>query len=742
MALPFINDTVGDLLNNYVKFITKQMQEIADAVFGAENDNDNQSIPLPVSVQTRGFIGQEAADLGLSFQPLTDAGFYGWDYYYGRMNGLYSVDISYVNGNLTIGTPVYVGKYNVDGHNWQSLPDGCAPIMLDILNGYVESHAGDYTFTKETYPDKTILPSYYSDWSGTNIRFYQDNNGTPAYNGFKTTFPKSNNTLYTSDTVQIHYYNFLTFANDVYSTVDFGVSRGTAGTYMSQLNDAVLITNTDNQQFINDYITNNNAEHNYTYNYTTSNGDEVTIYYGDNYVITKTDPDAETTYNEYKNALDVVVNKINGDNNYNIKVPTYNDNKYGPEPEPGDWDDMPGAGSSIGALAGARCYICSKTDIINLKNWMSKTEADGGPPDGYDVLSSLISVMAFPVDMTPASSGPAQAISFAGLRTSTDNQLMNIAAALMCLTNQIGATPITETKVFTSTATALPSAGNPFTIDLGTCRCPAFYSSDFPFVDYDASVELYLPFIGTMTLDTQSVMGKMLHAYMTIDPITGAIYSWCECTKNGSRVVVAAGTGAIGVNTPITANQVGMAMAQIKNNAAQSRQSFIQSALTIGMGAFTGVDKNMTSILTKHLTSGNKNIAIAGARDYADALSVGAQQASMMALPNAIGASLNSGRANRQVAQANHNSISGSAGGSTADWSCSYTPYLKIITPDVHDAGEQYEHSYGVPTIQSGTLSSFSGLTFCANPDVSSISTATDQEKQQIFGLLTGGVYV
>lgn len=42
---------------------------------------------------------------------------------------------------------------------------------------------------------------------------------------------------------------------------------------------------------------------------------------------------------------------------------------------PGEWDDMPGAGSSIGALAGARCYICSKTDITNLKNWMSKTEA-------------------------------------------------------------------------------------------------------------------------------------------------------------------------------------------------------------------------------------------------------------------------------------------------------------------------------------------------------------------------------
>lgn len=417
-----------------------------------------------------------------------------------------------------------------------------------------------------------------------------------------------------------------------------------------------------------------------------------------------------------------------------------------PSPTPGTWDDMPGAGSSIGALAGARCYICSKTDITNLKNWMSKTEADGGPPDGYDVLSSLISVMAFPIDMTSASSGPATAISFTGLKTSTDNQLANIAAALLSIANQVGATPKTEIKTFTSTATALPSAGNPFTIDLGTCDCPTFYSSDFPFVDYDASVELYIPFIGTMSLDTQTVMGKSLHAYMSVDPITGAIYAWCECTKDGSRVVVASGSGAFGVNTPITANQVGMAMAQIKNNAAQQRQAAIQSALTLGVGAFAGMDKNISSILSRNMTQAisqrSANIAIATGRDYMDALSVGASQAAMTAIPNAIGANLNTGRANRQIAQANHNSITGSAGGSTADWSCSYTPYLKVITPDVHRAGEQYEHTYGVPTILSGTLSTFKGLTFCANPDVSSISTATDQEKQQIFGLLSGGVYV
>lgn len=436
------------------------------------------------------------------------------------------------------------------------------------------------------------------------------------------------------------------------------------------------------------------------------------------------------------------VSEIDTYTDLNHPVPTGPGGGGGGGGTPGEWDDMPGAGSSIGALAGVRCYVCSKTDITNLRNWMSKTEANGGPPDGYDVLSSLISVMAFPISMTRASSGPAEAITFTGLRTSTDNQLMNIATALLSISNQTGATPLTQVKTFTSTATAFPSAGNPFTVDLGSCDCPEFYSDSYPFADYDASVELYLPFIGCMSLDTQTVMGKTLHAYMSVDPITGAIYAWCECSQSRSRVIVASGAGAIGVNTPISANQVGMAMAQIKNNAAQARNSFIQSAATMAIGAVAGVDPSVNSRLISMMGSGNKNIRSAAAQDYASALSVGAGQAGMMAIPNAIGASLNGGRANRQIAQANHNNVTGSAGGSTADWACSYTPYLKIITPDVHDAGSQYEHTHGVPTYESGTLSSFSGLTFCANPDVSSISTATDQEKQQIYALLAGGVYV
>jgi hypothetical protein len=371
-----------------------------------------------------------------------------------------------------------------------------------------------------------------------------------------------------------------------------------------------------------------------------------------------------------------------------------------PGPSGDEWDNMPISGSTIGALAGLSAYVCSRTDITNLKSWMSKTQADGGPPDGYDVMQNIIGLMAFPIDMTRASSDAERVITFNGLSTAIDNSLMNIMTALFSIANAVsGTTPAVQVRTFTSPVSALPCRGNPFDISLGTITCPVFYPDSYPFADYDASVEVYIPFVGCLPLDTQSVSGRELKATLTVDPVTGSVYGQCECYKadDNAWVTVAAGSGAMGVTIPVSANQVGLAMAQVKNAAGATRDAAITSALSIVTGS--------------------------------------------PAMPSAVGASLANNRAIRQLTQSNHNSIAGSSGGTTADWSCYYGAYLKITAPNIHDAGENYKHTYGVPTVSSGTLSSFTGFTICVNPDVSGIS-ATDEEKNKIYSFLTGGVYV
>lgn len=418
----------------------------------------------------------------------------------------------------------------------------------------------------------------------------------------------------------------------------------------------------------------------------------------------------------------------------------------GPTPPPGpsgdEWDNMPISGSTIGALAGVSAYVCSKTDITSLKSWMSKMQADGGPPDGYDVMQNIISVMAFPIDMTRASAGPARPITFNGLSTGIDNSLLNIMTALVSISNAVGATPEAQVKTFTSPVSALPCAGNPFDISLGTITCPVFYPDSYPFADYDASVEVYIPFVGCLPLDTQSVSGRELKATLSIDPVTGAVYGQCECYKSddGAWVTVAAGSGAMGVTTPISANQVGLAMAQVKNAAGATRDAAITSALTIGAGAIA----NTPSMAVRHITRPGTSPAVRnnGMRGIVAGMTTGATQATVSAIPSAVGTSLANNRAIRQISQSNHNSIAGSSGGTTADWSCHYGAYLKITAPNIHDAGENYKHTYGVPAIASGALSSFTGFTICVNPDVSGISIATDNEKTNIYNYLTGGVYV
>jgi len=89
----------------------------------------------------------------------------------------------------------------------------------------------------------------------------------------------------------------------------------------------------------------------------------------------------------------------------------------------------------------------------------------------------------------------------------------------------------------------------------------SFHNGDYPFLDYDASVELYLPFVGTFTLDTQTVMNSTLKAYLNLDPATGGVYAYCYANKGGSNVMIASGTGNIGVDIPISSAQAGVLQA-------------------------------------------------------------------------------------------------------------------------------------------------------------------------------------
>lgn len=564
MALPFINDTVGDLLNNYVKFITKQMQTVADALFGAENENNDKPVPFPSTLQARGLIEFEALGLGVDLQPLVDAGYYGWDFNYGRFDVLYGVNINYNNGNLTVGGLTPIGKF--DGSRWSNVVPAAWDLAESLVVNYVNQHANEYTFSKSTYPNLPVLHDDIVDWAGNYIRFYQDNNGTKVFNGFTTSFPKSDGNLITANEVNIRFYDILTKTGDVYNSRDFNIAQNIAGGYFVQKNDALFITNTDNQQFINDYITNNNSEHNYTYNYTTENGDTITTYYGDNYVITKSDPDAKVTYDEYKEILDVVSNQINIDTGTHIKVPTYTDNKYGPPAKIEDIEtDMDLA--YISGVAGMVHYIkINDTGLATADDISDALSRFDITTIGKDLLRNFVSFKVFALlDIDPDNTVTKE-ITVAGhiLKDSNDNNLQG---------QYIGGV-----------------TAHDFTI--GTVQ-PIFRD----FRDYEpyTKIEAYVPFCGWFKLPSWC-MGKTIHGTMFTDICNGTV----KAVIYANRSVVAEVGGCCAFDIPFVAESTGMkagaVISSALNTVAMAGATAAAPNIATGIAAVTSAANFATSI--------------------------------------------------------------------------------------------------------------------------------------------------
>ena len=421
-----------------------------------------------------------------------------------------------------------------------------------------------------------------------------------------------------------------------------------------------------------------------------------------------------------------------------------------PKPSPGQWDNIEGAGTFNGTLQFVRSYYMSSTELLNLKTWMGKKEADGGPPDGYDMLDSIISIKMFPfalasgaddnVDITIPGSGSAWA---------KLNEICWITKVASAIDNTIVPENAPEQYRHINTGCkghATNASG--INYDLGSLNMNDFVNDQYPFFTYDAAVELYIPFIGTFTLDPQTVMGRTLHCYLNLDPSTGGVYGYCLCNNNGTNVMIASGTGNIGVDVPISSAQAGVLQAQVDAIRSQQFAALVSTAVALampalgaGLSAATAERGISGAAMAMGLTSpAEAALAVRSAGYNAALKSMGGQVSGELAsvATNAIAA-------NRQVknlTQSHNMAMTGTIGASTAEWGCPWDAYVKVMRPKVHNPGNNYNHAVAVPTYKSGKLSSYKGLTVCINPDASKITKATPAERNAIVTMLQGGVIV
>ena len=381
-------------------------------------------------------------------------------------------------------------------------------------------------------------------------------------------------------------------------------------------------------------------------------------------------------------------------------------------PGPGPYDDDPWhgatfAGTSVGgAGAFAKCYYMTSTELANLRSWMNSISV----PEGFDPMQQIIGLSQVPVAL---SGSGAENVVFVNSSAVYDPGVTTRAVDTGVATQQAMGTPISYYLGSVDIVRRMQQRGEPY-------------------LDYDCQIELYLPLIGMFSLDTQAVMGRTIYAYAVLDPVSGTLAAYAYVTKDGQNLPIAYGSTTIGVDLPISAQQLSVSRAALKQANAQLGTSLLSSTLSFIAAATAGGKGSGTG--AKTATGSNNGLAAAGIReagaDYMKASQVG----------NVFGDFMQWGRTIRQLSYGNNTAIAGSFGGSTAQWAYPFTPYVKIIRPRF-EKPSNYAHSQGVPCVQTKTIGSCTGFIQCIGVDVSGISGATDLELQAIQAALSNGIY-
>lgn len=395
-----------------------------------------------------------------------------------------------------------------------------------------------------------------------------------------------------------------------------------------------------------------------------------------------------------------------GSTNHNIP-PT----PPGPTPPGPGYDDDPWSGATFsgvgvgGAGAFAKCYYMTSTELANLRSWMNSNNV----PEGFDPMAQIIGLSQVPVSLSGDDN--------------TTVQFVNSSAVY-----DPGVTRLVDSGVSTQI-----SMGTPKRYSLGSVNITRrMQERGEPYLDYDCQIELYLPLIGMFSLDTQAVMGRTITAEAVLDPISGTLAAYAYVTRDGQNLPIAYGSTTIGVDLPITAQQYSVARAALKQANAQLGTSLLSSTLSLIAAATAGGKGSGTG--AKTATGSTNGLAAAGIRE------AGADYMKASQAGNVFGDFMQWGRTIRQLSYGNNTAIAGSFGGSTAQWSYPFTPYVKIIRPR-YEKPSNYAHSQGVPCVQTKTVGSCTGFIQCIGVDVSGITGATDIELQAIQSALANGVF-
>lgn len=218
------------------------------------------------------------------------------------------------------------------------------------------------------------------------------------------------------------------------------------------------------------------------------------------------------------------------------------------------------------------------------------------------------------------------------------------------------------------------------TIDCGSIDVREYFGNVFDYAPY-TRINLYLPFIGIVELDTSDVMRGTINIKYHVDVLTGACLAEINVTRDGAGGNIYTYSGNCAVQYPISS------------------------------GSYMGIIASITSVAGSIIGS----------------IATGGAMAPMVA--GAVNGALHA-----HTSVKHSGSFSGNAGAMG-----NKKPYLIISRPQTAMA-DNYEHFTGHPSNSKVLIGEATGFIRCKEVHVENIPNATEKEKDQIESLLKNGV--
>ena len=654
----------GFLKNNlqtFIDYCTKGIQIIADSLFDPADDNSHEIFVLPPEfyttyykeVRSKTFTdAYNDASKGQGMQPFLFAGTVKLENNKLELINLKCISKDYSNWwNYLTTAEIEACENLVAGYPIELTTYSDYPSEKDVLH-----YAGYVTFSFKPENHSTTDLGYQ----------YTDFNGGHSVNNIEVQFING-------DFSQVG--DYVDFSFTLY---DFSMRQCCA------LYKQPFMMVTSDSSAATDYITANDAVNNYSETVTTGDGDSFTVYYGDNYIIYYIPAGHKLSYDDIQLTTQRVVNVIVSDNPGMdpIHVPTYAENKFGPEPPPEpDIDDDIEVEMNLNDAAygaGLSHYYVTTVDAPVLSDISEAMSSWNINNTGKDLYRNLLSCRITKVGPIPA-------------KNSTfviyGEELLH------------NGSPISINKI----------TGNP-SMDLGEYEILPKFNDFRDYAPY-TKIEMFIPYCGWVALPSHVMSSEEKPKIITGTLLCDIIAGTCKAVIKCNDTVVAEASGFTAVDVPFTGENVGMKMAGIAsaitsygNTASKTVGNIASGGMSGGAGAGAAAAGGLVGLLGS----------------YAQLHS--AFNANYTEICGKTGDGCNVAGLNKVYIKIQRPKTGG------------------YEAPDF--VPENYGHTTGFIAMKKSLISECEGLIVCSNPDTSGIGGATDRERQMIKNLLESGIIV